>query len=106
MREGLRGLSATQGPPPAAPLSRDQVGAVVAVQSLSHVQLFATPWTAACQASLSIANSEKEIWSNYHCTVNRGYLVGEDGVGEAGLWVKDSGGKHLQVIRCLMVRVL
>ena len=27
------------------------------VQSLSHVQLFATPWTATCQASLSIANS-------------------------------------------------
>ena len=24
------------------------------VRSLSHVQLFATPWTAACQASLSI----------------------------------------------------
>ena len=27
------------------------------VQSLSRVQLFATPWTAACQASLSITNS-------------------------------------------------
>ena len=27
------------------------------VQLLSHVQLFATPWTAACQASLSITNS-------------------------------------------------
>ena len=27
------------------------------VQSLSHVQLFATPWTAALQASLSITNS-------------------------------------------------
>ena len=27
------------------------------VQSLSHVQLFATPWTAAQQASLSINNS-------------------------------------------------
>ena len=27
------------------------------VQSLSHVWLFATPWTAACQASLSITNS-------------------------------------------------
>ena len=27
------------------------------VHSLSHVQLFATPWTAACQASLSITNS-------------------------------------------------
>ena len=29
------------------------------VQSLSHVWLFVTPWTAACQASLSISN----IWS-------------------------------------------
>ena len=28
------------------------------VQSLSCVRLFATPWTAACQASLSIANSQ------------------------------------------------
>ena len=28
------------------------------VQSLSHVQLFATPWTAARQASLSITNSQ------------------------------------------------
>ena len=27
------------------------------VQLLSHVQLFATPWTVACQASLSITNS-------------------------------------------------
>ena len=31
--------------------------ACVVVQSLSHVWLSATPWTAACQASLSIANS-------------------------------------------------
>ena len=30
---------------------------IVAVQSLSHVQLFVTPWTAAHQASLSITNS-------------------------------------------------
>ena len=29
----------------------------VVVQSLSHVQLFVTPWTAACQAFLSITNS-------------------------------------------------
>ena len=28
------------------------------VQSLSHVWLFATPWSAACQASLSITNSQ------------------------------------------------
>ena len=28
------------------------------VQSISRVQLFVTPWTAACQASLSITNSQ------------------------------------------------
>ena len=28
------------------------------VQSLNHVQLFVTPWTAACQAFLSITNSQ------------------------------------------------
>ena len=28
------------------------------VQSFSHVWLFVTPWTAACQASLSITNSQ------------------------------------------------
>ena len=30
---------------------------------LSHVQLFATPWTAACQASLSMEISRPEYWS-------------------------------------------
>ena len=30
----------------------------VVAQWLSHVQLFATPWTAACQACLSISNSQ------------------------------------------------
>ena len=30
---------------------------IQSVQALSCVQLFATPWTAACQASLSITNS-------------------------------------------------
>ena len=32
-------------------------GDLSSVQSLSRVQLFATPWTTACQASLSITNS-------------------------------------------------
>ena len=31
---------------------------VSSVESLSRVQLFATPWTAACQASLSTTNSQ------------------------------------------------
>ena len=34
------------------------VSVVYIVQSLSHVQLFETPWTAACQASLSFAISQ------------------------------------------------
>ena len=35
-----------------------QSGSISSVQSLSRVQLFATPWTAARQASLSITNSQ------------------------------------------------
>ena len=31
---------------------------ISSVQSLSHVRLFVTPWTAACQALLSITNSQ------------------------------------------------
>ena len=31
------------------------------VQSLSHVRLFATPWIAACRASLSITNSRSSL---------------------------------------------
>ena len=31
------------------------------VQLLSHVRLFATPWIAACQASLSITNSRSSL---------------------------------------------
>ena len=35
----------------------------VKVKSLSHVQLFATPWTAAYQASPSMGFSRQEYWS-------------------------------------------
>ena len=34
---------------------------ISSVQSLSCVQLFATPWTTACQASLSITNSQSSL---------------------------------------------
>ena len=33
------------------------------VQSLSHSQLFATSWTASCQAPLSMEFSKQEYWS-------------------------------------------
>ena len=32
---------------------------ISSIQSLSHVQLFVIPWTVACQASLSITNSQR-----------------------------------------------
>ena len=32
-------------------------------KSLSHVQLFVTPWTIACQAPLSMGFSRQEYWS-------------------------------------------
>ena len=35
------------------PLNNNQI---VVVQSLSHARLFETPWTAACQVSLSITS--------------------------------------------------
>ena len=38
-------------------MSSNKLGHFVVVQSLSHVQLFVTPWTAACQPSLFITNS-------------------------------------------------
>ena len=38
-------------------MQRQQVYQFSSVQSLSRVQLFAMPWTAACQASLFITNS-------------------------------------------------
>ena len=33
------------------------------MKSLSHVQLFATPWTVAYQAALSMGFSRQECWS-------------------------------------------
>ena len=35
----------------------------VKVKSLSHVRLFATPWTVALQAPLSMGFSRQEYWS-------------------------------------------
>ena len=36
-------------------------------QSLSHVLLFATPWTVACQAPLSMKFSRQGYWSGLPC---------------------------------------
>ena len=36
---------------------------MLCAQSLSHVQLFATPWTVAHQAPLSVRFSRQEYWN-------------------------------------------
>ena len=41
----------------------------ISVQSLSHVRLFVTPWTAACQASLSITKSRSPLSRWCHPTI-------------------------------------
>ena len=40
---------------------------VVVVELLSHVRLFATPWTVAYQAPLSKGFSRQEYWSGLPC---------------------------------------
>ena len=59
-----KGLSAIQTSPAGRGLtySSNPVGmqALTLVKSLSHVQLFATPWTVAHQASLSMEFSRQE----------------------------------------------
>ena len=52
------------------------------VQSLSHVRLAATPWTAACQASLSITDSLQE---DLILNGTRAYLEGK-------IWAMGWGG--------------
>ena len=42
-------------------MARESAPSVCSVQSLSCVQIFATPWTAACQASLPITNSRSPL---------------------------------------------
>ena len=64
--------------------SMHRVALSQSVQSFSHVQLFATPWTAACQAYLSITNSqsllklrsiESVMSSNYLILCHRLFLL-------------------------------
>ena len=50
-------VSLSPSPVPEAHSPRAARGTLSSVQLLSPVQLFATPWTAACQASLCITNS-------------------------------------------------
>ena len=45
------------------PTQRPQLNFVVAVESLSHIWLFATPWIVARQAPLSVGFPRQEYWN-------------------------------------------
>ena len=51
------------GLPFPSPVIKYEVSEMREVKSLSSVQLFATPWTAAHQAPLSVGFSRQEYWS-------------------------------------------
>ena len=57
----LRGYWSTHGPQRAHVLILVPMNQFSSVQLLSCVRLFATPWIAACQASLSITNSRRSL---------------------------------------------
>ena len=59
-------------------IMHDISGLVSSVQSLSCVRLFATPWMAACQASLSITNSRssnESVMPSSHLILGRPLLL-------------------------------
>ena len=44
---------------------------ICVLSHFSHVQLFATPWTVACQPPLSMRFSRQEYWSGLPCSPPR-----------------------------------
>ena len=64
----------------ASPKNREILYSVllVVVKSLSHVRLFATPWTVAYQAPPSVGFSRQECWSG----LPFGLLVNKAGSGD------------------------
>ena len=57
------------------------------VKLLNHVQLFATPWTGACQATSSMGFSRQEYWSGLPAE----YIMRNAGLEEAQHGIKISG---------------
>ena len=56
-------LKCTRADPPAPGANTEESVCVCVCKSLSHVQLFATPWTVARKATLSMGFPRQEHWS-------------------------------------------
>ena len=60
----------------------------VKVKSLSHVQLLATPWTAAYQAPPSMGFSRQEFWSGCHCLLESRCRPPQPRSSQGALWLR------------------
>ena len=75
------------------------------VQSLSHVRLFVTPWTTACQASLSIINSHsppkpmsiESMMPSKHLILGRPLLLLSSIFPSIRVFSNESGGQSIGV---------
>ena len=83
------------------------------VQSLSHVRLFVTPWTAALQASLSITNSQstpklmsiESVMPSSHLILCRPLLLPPSIFPSIGVFSNESEMKHFHVYFCSFLYV-
>ena len=83
--KGLKGATAPSPPPnlqwhlceAQQGINSGAIHCTSSVQSLSHVRLFVTPWTAAYQASLSITNSRSllKLKSSIESVMLSNYLI-------------------------------
>ena len=74
-------------------------GSCESVESLTHISLFATPWTVACQAHLSMGFSRREDWSGLPLLLairaTRSYSGSPDLVKhKPTTWAQPSGRSH------------
>ena len=69
------------------------IGVLVILQSLSHVQLFVTPWTAACQASLSFPVPVSPGVCSYSCPLSQ-WCPPTISDCSIGIWKRNIGKKY------------
>ena len=67
-----------------------------AVLCLSHVRLFAAPWTVACQAPLSMGFSRQDYWSGLPCPPPRN--LPDLGIDSASLTPPALAGRFLPLV--------
>ena len=68
-------------------------------KSLSRVQLFATPWTVACQAPLSVRFSRQEYWNGLPFPYEKAMAPHSSTLAWKIPWMEEPGGLQLRVVK-------